>query len=74
MSSFYSLFLNTNERIYHPSERHSIPENKILTLHQSLKPKEILESSQLGVSVQFDGFPFSLLHFFDPQLSDFLYH
>ena len=73
MSSFYSLFLNTNKRIYHPSERHSIPENKILTLHQSLKPKEILESSQLGVSVQFDGFPFSLLHFFDPQLSDFLY-
>lgn len=73
MSSFYSLFLNTNERIYHPSERHSIPENKILTLHQRLKPKEILESSQLGVSVQFDGFPFSLLHFFDPQLSDFLY-
>ena len=68
-------FLNTNKRIYHPSERHSIPENKILTLHQSLKkPKEILGSSQLGVYVQFDGFPFSLLHFFYPQLSDFLYH
>jgi hypothetical protein len=44
------LFILARGSITHP-KRHSVPENTILTLHQSLrKPEDVLEVSQLGVS------------------------